>query len=127
LQQFWLVIKLSVGPIISMVFYMIVQLVNTYFIGHSDEASLIAGVGMGNMLINVMAFAVMLGLNGALETLVSQSFGASQNNTKSEEYRQQMRKNCGVFHNRARFVVTCVTVVIAVIFFYADKILVAIH
>jgi hypothetical protein len=26
---------------------------------------------MGNMLINVLAFAVMQGLNGALETLIS--------------------------------------------------------
>jgi len=30
-----------------------------------------AGVGMGNMLINVLAFAIMQGLNGALETLIS--------------------------------------------------------
>jgi Na+-driven multidrug efflux pump len=34
---------------------------------------------MGNMLINVLAFAVMQGLNGALETLIGQCFGASNN------------------------------------------------
>jgi Na+-driven multidrug efflux pump len=34
-----------------------------------------AGVGMGNMMINVFCFAVTNGLNSALETLVSQSFG----------------------------------------------------
>lgn len=77
--QFWIVIKLSVGPIISMIFYMIVQLVNTWFIGHTNDPRLIAGVGMGNMLINVLAFATMQGMNGALETLISQSFGASKN------------------------------------------------
>ena len=66
-----MVTKLSVGPIISMIFYMIVQLVNTYYIGHSNNPPLIAGVGMGNMLINVLAFATMQGLNGALETLIS--------------------------------------------------------
>ena len=64
-------VKLSVGPIISMFFYMFVQLINTYYIGHLDEPALIAGVGMGNMLINVLAFAIMQGLNGALETLIS--------------------------------------------------------
>lgn len=69
--QFWLVIKLSVGPIISMIFYMIVQLVNTWYIGHTNEPVMIAGVGMGNMLINVLAFATMQGMNGALETLIS--------------------------------------------------------
>jgi Na+-driven multidrug efflux pump len=54
-----------------MFFYMFVQLVNTYFIGHTNEPVLIAGVGMGNMLINVLAFAIIQGLNGALETLIS--------------------------------------------------------
>jgi Na+-driven multidrug efflux pump len=42
-----------------MFFYMFVQLVNTYFIGHTNEPVLIAGVGMGNMLINVLAFAII--------------------------------------------------------------------
>lgn len=76
--QFWVVVKLSVGPIVSMIFYMIVQLINTYYIGHTNEPVLIAGVGMGNMLINVLAFATMQGMNGALETLISQAFGASK-------------------------------------------------
>ena len=61
-----------------MIFYMIVQLMNTYVVGHTNDPVLIAGVGMGNMLINVFAFAVMQGLNGALESLVSVSFGASE-------------------------------------------------
>jgi Na+-driven multidrug efflux pump len=65
------VIQLSVGPIVSMFFYMVVQLVNTYYIGHTNEPALIAGVGMGNMLINVLAFAIIQGLNGALETLIA--------------------------------------------------------
>lgn len=42
-----------------MVFYMLVQLINTYYIGHTNDPALIAGVGMGNMLINVLAFAVI--------------------------------------------------------------------
>jgi Na+-driven multidrug efflux pump len=60
-----------------MFFYMFVQLINTYYIGHTNNATLIAGVGMGNMLINVLAFAIMQGLNGAIETLNSQAYGAS--------------------------------------------------
>ena len=74
-EMLWIVTKLSVGPIISMFFYMFVQLVNTYYIGHTNDSTLIAGVGMGNMLINVLAFAIMQGLNGALETLISRSYG----------------------------------------------------
>jgi hypothetical protein len=38
---------------------MFTQLISTYYVGHSNDSVLIAGVGMGNMLINVLAFAVM--------------------------------------------------------------------
>ena len=71
LGQLWLVAVLSTPPVISMFFYMFVQLINTYYIGHTNDSTLIAGIGMGNMLINVLAFAIMQGLNGAIETLVS--------------------------------------------------------
>jgi hypothetical protein len=57
-QSCMVVVKLAVPPIISSFFYMFVQLVNTYFVGHLNDAVLIAGVGMGNMLINVLFFAV---------------------------------------------------------------------
>lgn len=84
LEMMWTVTKLSVGPIVSMFFYMFVQLINTYYIGHQNDSTLIAGVGMGNMLINVLAFAIMQGLNGALETLISRKYGQSKDPTKSE-------------------------------------------
>ena len=58
LESFLMVAKLSILPVISMFFYMFVQLINTYFIGHTNVPVLIAGVGMGNMLINVLGFAV---------------------------------------------------------------------
>ena len=54
-----------------MLFYILVQLINTYFVGNLNNAALLGGVGMGNMLINVLGFAIQQGLNGALETLVS--------------------------------------------------------
>jgi Na+-driven multidrug efflux pump len=124
-QMLWIVVKVSIGPIISMVFYMFVQLLNTYYVGHTNDAVLISGVGMGNMLINVLAFAVMQGLNGALETLVSRSFGLSNDKTKLQEFRRSMRRECGVLHNRGRFVVTMVMFPIIVIFIYSDRILVS--
>jgi Na+-driven multidrug efflux pump len=110
-----------------MFFYMFVQLINTYYIGHTNEPALIAGVGMGNMLINVLAFAVIQGLNGALETLISQSYGASQKKENSESYKKRMRVNCGVFYNRGRLVASCVMVPIIIIFVLSKRILVALH
>ena len=71
LSQFTEVAKLATQPILSMLFYILVQLINTYFVGNLNNAALLGGVGMGNMLINVLGFAIQQGLNGALETLVS--------------------------------------------------------
>ena len=59
-----------------MLVYITVHLVTIYFIGNLNDPALLAGVGVGNMLINVLCFAIIQGLNGALETLVSQSYGA---------------------------------------------------
>ena len=71
LQCFWMVTKMAVPLVIGMLLYIFVQMLNTYFVGNLNEPALLAGVGMGNMLINVLCFAVTQGLNGSLETLVS--------------------------------------------------------
>ena len=71
LECFWEITKLATPMIFGMFVYLMVMLVNCYFIGHLNDPVLLAGVGMGNMLINVLCFAVVQGLNGALETLVS--------------------------------------------------------
>jgi MATE family multidrug resistance protein len=113
LECFWLVTQIATPPIISMLIYLLVQLVNTYFVGNKNEPELLAGVGMGNMLINISCFAVMQGLSGALETLVSQSFGM-------KEYTM-----CGVYLNRGRFVATCFCVPIIFLFTFTDSILIA--
>lgn len=100
-------------------------MINIYFVGHTNDAVLMSGVGMGNMLINVLAFAVMQGLNGALETLVSRNYGLSNDMSKLTSYRKQARRECGILHNRGRFVVSCMMVPIVVIFIFSDTILIA--
>ena len=59
LQCFWLVTKMAIPLVIGMLLYLLVQNVNVYFIGNLNDPPLLAGVGMGNMLINVLCFAVM--------------------------------------------------------------------
>lgn len=105
---------------------MMVQLINTYYIGHTNDPVLIAGVGMGNMLINVLAFAPMQGMNGALETLISQAFGASNREDESKEYQRDMRRACGVYYNRGRFVCTFMMIPLIVIFALSEHILIGI-
>ena len=67
------------------------------FLGHLDDVNLIAGVGMGNVCMGFMGFmgmTIISGLNRALDTLISQAYGA-----KNYEL-------CGIYLNRARFVTT---------------------
>jgi len=114
MQCFWKVTTIASPIVISMLVYLFVQLVNTFFVGKMNDPALLAGVGMGNMLINVLAFAVMQGLNGALETFVSKEFG---------------RKNyamCGRYLNRGKMVCTVIMIPIIIIFIFSDKILIAI-
>ena len=37
--------------------------------GLSNKVDLISGVGLGNMVINLVGVQTMIGLNGAIETL----------------------------------------------------------
>ncbi len=55
--------KIATPPIIASLVYFIVQFVSIYYIGNLDDSILLAGVGMGNMLINIIAFAILYGLN----------------------------------------------------------------
>ena len=50
---------MAIPLVIGMLLYLLVQNVNVYFIGNLNDPPLLAGVGMGNMLINVLCFAVM--------------------------------------------------------------------
>lgn len=45
--------------------------INLIFIGHLNKPAMMAGVGMGNMLMNCLLLTIAMGLNGALETLTS--------------------------------------------------------
>ena len=47
------------------------EVVNLAFVGQLDDAAMLAGVGMGNTIINMVGLSSILGLNLALETLVS--------------------------------------------------------
>lgn len=64
---------------------------------------MIAGVGMGNVIMNMLGMAVAFGMNGALETFVSQSFG------------QGNLELCGVYLNRGRVVMTMFFLPVAII------------
>lgn len=91
-----------------------VQLLNIFYVGHVSS-DLLAGVGLGNMLLNVLVFAVTMGLNGTIETFVSWSFGEGN------------KPMCGIHLNRARVVVSAVITPVIVLFLFMDSILIGLQ
>ena len=75
-----------------MVFSMLMDLVNMIFIGHTNDSAKIAGIGLGNMYVNIGCQGVLIGLNGGIGTLAAQASGAHN------------LKKVGVILNRGRIV-----------------------
>lgn len=65
------ILKISFPAMISMVFNMLIELINTVFVGHLNDPYKLAGVGIGNMTVNIIAMSIIYGLNSALETFIS--------------------------------------------------------
>jgi len=67
----WGLVQVALPASITMVFSVLQDLVNMIFIGHSNDAAKIAGIGLGNMYVNICCQAIMLGLNGGIGTLAA--------------------------------------------------------
>ena len=84
------------------------------FVGYLNDATKMAGVGMGNTLLNMTGLSLASGLNGALETLVSQAYGAG-------DY-----KLCGTYLNRSRAVILIFFIPVTVFLMKCEDILISI-
>jgi multidrug resistance protein, MATE family len=94
-----------------MVVLQLQQIINLIFVGHMNDATLLAGVGMGNLIVSVFGISLFIGLNGALETLVSQAYG------------NRNLKLCGIYLNRGRFMLLLLNIPIVYILCNAEAIL----
>ena len=65
------IVVIAVPSFIAMVSQICIEVINLHFIGHLGDSTLVAGVGLGNMYINIMGFAILNGLNSTVCTLVS--------------------------------------------------------
>ena len=45
--------------------------INVIFIGSLKDPAKLSGIGVGNMVTNMVPYSLMIGINTALETLVS--------------------------------------------------------
>lgn len=115
--------------------YKFTVLINAFFISlagfyfkietKENTINIIKGIGLGNMIMNVLCFDICLGINGALETLISQAYGAQMLVNESEEFKDEMRLICGRYLNISRLVNTVFMIFpTCVLFFFADEILI---
>jgi len=95
-----------------MIFFQMVQLLNIFYVGQMSS-ELLAGVGLGNMLLNVFVFAFTNGLNGTIETFVAWSYGRNE------------KAMCGTHLNRARVIVTTILAPVIIFFCFIDKVLIS--
>jgi len=87
-------------------------MINTVFIGHLNNSQMLAGVGMGGMVLNVSCYSLFCGMTNSLDTLVPQSFG------------QGNLKLCGQYLNRCRVLITMIYLPILAVMFNSRGILV---
>ena len=72
----WNFYKIVIPTIVSCLFLQLQFFLNILFAGKLDDSAKLAGVGLGTSLLNVVLFQPIMGMNGALETLASQAYGA---------------------------------------------------
>lgn len=62
---------IAIPVIIGQFFALFVELINVAYIGHLNDPAKVAGVGLGNMYVNIFCLSIVFGLNGAITTLAS--------------------------------------------------------
>jgi Na+-driven multidrug efflux pump len=69
------IFKVGFPSMISIFLVILVEFINLIFIGTLNDPAMMVGVGLGNMFVNITTVSIILGLNSALATFVSQCYG----------------------------------------------------
>lgn len=78
--------------------------------GHLGDPVIMAGIGLGNMTVNLVAMVPLLCTTHAIKSLVPQAFGRGNLDL------------CGVFLNRARILLTIVFILSSIVILQAKDI-----
>ena len=96
------ILEIGLPAIISMVLALVVEVINSIFVGHLGKEEVLAGVGMANMYINVTCLSLLFGMNMVLSTIGSQAFGFGD------------LRLCGIYLNHSRIIMTIVFLPLAI-------------
>ena len=106
--------KIYIPYVLGLMIRMIMESMNLVFINYkpNPETEVSAAVGLGNATVNLCGLSVILGLNSALDTLISQAVGSG--NTKLS----------ALYRTRGMFVMTCAAVPILIFLANSERALV---
>jgi len=79
--------------------------INLIFVARLGDSEQLAAVGLANMVIMLLPYSFMIGVNTALETLVAQAFGSNN------------LRQCGLYLHRAVFIIIIIYVPITIALF----------
>ena len=82
------------------------------FAGMHNDSMLLAGVGLATTLINLCILTPINGMNGTVETFVSQAYGANNIHL------------CGVYVNRGRLINLVMFIPVAILLCFSESILI---
>lgn len=84
---------------------------NFLFIGSLSDTNELAAVGLGQMVVNLTAYSLVVGMNTALETLVSQAYGRAN------------LRDCGLYLHRSILMIATMLVPLYMIIPYTATML----
>lgn len=79
------------------------NMVNTALMGHYNDPAILSGAGLGSVCMNFMGWAIIVGFNTVIDSLVPQQ--AARGNLQE----------CGVLLNKSRLIITVMFLPIALI------------
>lgn len=109
-KKLWI---LSGPSIVVSIFNFLLSAISQMFAGHLGELEL-AGASIASVGIQGLAYGIMLGMASAVQTVCGQAYGAKQYNM------------LGVICQRSMIIMTVTAILLAVLYLYADPVLVAI-
>ena len=97
--------SLSIPAILSFFLIQIQDQISVLFIANMNDATHLAAIGLGNMMIIIIPYSIMIGVNTALETFVARAQG--RNNLR----------DCGLYLHRAILIITLIYIPVTIMLF----------
>lgn len=91
------------------------EIYNMAMLANYGDSVVVAGAGLGVMFINMFIYGIFEGMNGAIDTLAAQYFGA-------RDY-----EGCNIVYNKGRLINTIFYGPVALLLFYSDKLLIMLN